>query len=58
MKYAITWRERPQGSPEAYEATQRRILQVFGAWTAPGAYDPSVGRQSRLLERPHDRRNR
>jgi hypothetical protein len=35
MKYAITWRERPQGSPEAYEAAQRRILEVFGAWKQP-----------------------
>jgi hypothetical protein len=35
MKYAITWREKPQGSPEAYEAAQRRILEVFGAWQPP-----------------------
>src|SRR5215218_10691502 len=35
MKYAITWRERPQGSPESYEAAQRRILDVFGAWKQP-----------------------
>ena len=35
MKYMISWYERPQGSATEYENTQKRILEVFGAWEAP-----------------------
>jgi hypothetical protein len=35
MKFVMTWHERGQGSPEAYEKAQRRILDVFGAWKQP-----------------------
>ena len=35
MKYMISWFERPQGSAAEYENTQKRILEVFGAWEAP-----------------------
>jgi len=35
MKYVVTWRERPQGSPEAYENAQKRILQIFSDYEMP-----------------------
>jgi muconolactone delta-isomerase len=35
MKYIITWNERSQGSPMAYENAQKRILEVFTQWKAP-----------------------
>ena len=35
MKYLVTWRERPAGSPGEYEAAQKRILELFAAWTMP-----------------------
>jgi muconolactone delta-isomerase len=38
MKYMISWRERPQGSPIEYERAQKRILEVFGQWTAPEGF--------------------
>jgi hypothetical protein len=38
MKYMISWRERPQGSPTEYENAQKRILEVFGQWTAPEGF--------------------
>ena len=38
MKYMISWRERPQGSPIEYESAQKRILEVFGQWTAPEGF--------------------
>src|SRR6185295_16208879 len=38
MKYVISWFERPQGSPLEYENAQKRILEVFGQWKAPGNF--------------------
>ena len=38
MKYIISWFERPQGSPMEYENAQKRILEVFGQWKAPGNF--------------------
>ncbi len=38
MKYMISWNERSQGSPIEYENAQKRILEVFGQWTAPGNF--------------------
>src|SRR5260370_39655576 len=38
MKYIISWFERPQGSPIEYENVQKRILEVFGQWTAPANF--------------------
>jgi hypothetical protein len=38
MKYMITWSERPQGSPMEYENAQKRILEVFTQWKAPGNF--------------------
>jgi muconolactone delta-isomerase len=38
MKYMISWFERPQGSPIEYENAQKRILEVFGQWKAPGNF--------------------
>ncbi|RFU21136.1 DUF3303 domain-containing protein [Geodermatophilus marinus] len=35
MKYVLTWRERPAGSAAEYEATQKRILDVFSQWEMP-----------------------
>lgn len=42
MKYMINWHERPQGSPIEYENAQRRILDVFGQWTAPSNFKIEV----------------
>jgi hypothetical protein len=38
MKYVLSWFERPQGSPMEYENAQKRILEVFGQWKAPGNF--------------------
>jgi muconolactone delta-isomerase len=38
MKYMISWRERPQGSPMEYENAQKRILEVFRQWKAPANF--------------------
>jgi uncharacterized protein DUF3303 len=38
MKYMLTWTERPQGSPIEYENAQKRILEVFTQWEAPGNF--------------------
>jgi hypothetical protein len=38
MKYMISWNERSQGSPIEYENAQKRILEVFGQWTAPANF--------------------
>lgn len=38
MKYVISWFERSQGSPMEYENAQKRILEVFGQWTAPANF--------------------
>jgi hypothetical protein len=38
MKYMLTWTERPQGSPIEYENAQKRILEVFTQWKAPGNF--------------------
>ena len=38
MKYMLTWTERPQGSPIEYENAQKRILEVFTQWKAPGIF--------------------
>ena len=38
MKYMLTWNERPQGSPIEYENAQKRILEVFTQWKAPGDF--------------------
>jgi muconolactone delta-isomerase len=35
MKYVVTWRERPTGSPADYEAAQKRVLEVFESWQMP-----------------------
>ena len=42
MKYMISWFERPQGSPMEYENAQKRILEVFGQWKAPGNFTIDV----------------
>jgi muconolactone delta-isomerase len=34
----LTWTERPQGSPIEYENAQKRILEVFRQWKAPGNF--------------------
>ena len=44
MKYVISWFERPQGSPAEYENAQKRILEVFGQWTAPATSVPAKRR--------------
>jgi muconolactone delta-isomerase len=38
LKYMLTWTERPQGSPMEYENAQKRILEVFTKWKAPGNF--------------------
>jgi muconolactone delta-isomerase len=38
VKYMLTWTERPQGSPIEYENAQKRILEVFTQWKAPGNF--------------------
>ena len=38
MKYMLTWSERPQGSAIEYENAQKRILEVFTQWKAPGNF--------------------
>ena len=38
MKYMLSWTERPQGSPMEYENAQKRILEVFTQWKAPGNF--------------------
>jgi hypothetical protein len=38
MKYMLSWTERPQGSPIEYENAQKRILEVFTQWKAPGNF--------------------
>lgn len=38
MKYMISWYERSQGSPIEYENAQKRILDVFTKWKAPGNF--------------------
>ena len=38
-KYLVTWFERPNGSPEAYEAAQERVLQLFGGYEIPASLD-------------------
>jgi hypothetical protein len=38
MKYMITWKERPQGTPIEYENAQKRILEVFSPWKAPASF--------------------
>jgi hypothetical protein len=38
LKYMLTWTERPQGSPVEYENAQKRILEVFTQWKAPGNF--------------------
>jgi muconolactone delta-isomerase len=38
LKYMLTWTERPQGSPLEYENAQKRILEVFTQWKAPGNF--------------------
>jgi muconolactone delta-isomerase len=38
LKYMLTWTERPQGSPIEYENAQKRILDVFTQWKAPGNF--------------------
>jgi muconolactone delta-isomerase len=38
MKYMLSWSERPQGSPIEYENAQKRILEVFTQWKAPGNF--------------------
>lgn len=35
MKYVVTWRERPAASAADYEAAQKRVLEIFGAWKMP-----------------------
>jgi muconolactone delta-isomerase len=35
VKYVMTWWERPGGSYAEYEAAQKRVLEVFGAWKMP-----------------------
>ena len=52
MKYVISWFERPQGSPIEYENAQKRILEVFSQWKAPGNFKIEffVNRVSPLLQ--------
>jgi muconolactone delta-isomerase len=38
MKYMLSWTERPQGSAMEYENAQKRILEVFTQWKAPGNF--------------------
>lgn len=38
MKYMLTWHERPQGSAEAYELVQKRILATFRHWVPPEGF--------------------
>jgi hypothetical protein len=38
MKYMLSWTERPQGSPIEYENAQKRILELFTQWKAPGNF--------------------
>jgi muconolactone delta-isomerase len=38
VKYMLSWTERPQGSPVEYENAQKRILEVFTQWKAPGNF--------------------
>lgn len=38
MKYMISWYERSQGSAAEYEKAQKRILEVFRQWSAPGNF--------------------
>jgi hypothetical protein len=38
MKYVISCFERPQGSSMEYENAQKRILEVFRQWKAPGNF--------------------
>jgi muconolactone delta-isomerase len=38
LKYMLSWSERPQGSPIEYENAQKRILEVFTQWKAPGNF--------------------
>jgi muconolactone delta-isomerase len=38
LKYMLSWSERPQGSPIEYENAQKRILDVFTQWKAPGNF--------------------
>ena len=38
MKYVVTWWEKSQGSAEAYEASQKRILQIFQKWKMPDTF--------------------
>ncbi len=38
MKYMISWFERSQGSAAEYENAQKRILEVFTQWEAPGNF--------------------
>jgi muconolactone delta-isomerase len=42
MKYMISWFERSQGSPAAYENAQDRILEVFRQWKAPANFKIEV----------------
>ena len=35
MKQYSLWWERPGGSYAEYEAAQKRVLEVFGAWKMP-----------------------
>src|SRR5947209_16264374 len=42
MKYMLSWFERPQGSPAEYENAQKRILEVFTQWKAPGNFKIEV----------------
>jgi muconolactone delta-isomerase len=42
MKYMISWFERSQGSPAAYENAQDRILEVFRQWKAPDNFKIEV----------------
>ena len=54
MKYVLTWNERPQGSPIEYENAQKRILEVFTQWKAPGQFqDRDVRHSRRRLGRIH-----
>ncbi len=38
----INWYERPQGSALEYENAQKRILEVFQPWKAPGNFKIEV----------------
>jgi hypothetical protein len=52
MKYMISWFERPQGSPMEYENAQKRILEVFTQWKAPGANSEKRFSISKVLPTP------